>query len=99
MLLACWSFLNMLVIAAVDPMVHFEVPNPLYGELYSRFIHGLFSRQADPFYVFDSLTPDQARHGVFNLGQVLRLPNPISTVPLIILLAACVAVLFRRRRR
>ena len=39
-LLATWSFLNMTVAVTVDPMVPFLVENPLYGELWPRFLRG-----------------------------------------------------------
>jgi hypothetical protein len=41
-----------------------------------------------------SLRPP-ARASVFNLGQLLHLPNRMSTVPLLVVLFACVLALFR----
>ena len=83
----------MLVIAAVDTMILASIRNPLYGELYPRFWQGRFSRQVDPFYVFDTLTPEQAGQGVFNLGRLVHLQGVVSTLPLLAFLAIAIWLL------
>ena len=85
----------MLVIATVNPIVREKVENPLYGDLYPQFFQGQFSVQADPFYVFGGLLPEEARRGTFNLGQFLGFDGPSSTLPLLVALAISVAVLFK----
>jgi hypothetical protein len=93
--IACWSFVNMLVIATVNTMVRAAVLNPLYGELYPRFVRGQFAVQADPFYVFGALTPEEARRGVFNLGRLLGIQGAASTLPLLVFLAIAVGLLIK----
>jgi hypothetical protein len=94
-LIACWSFVNMLVIATVDTMVHAEVSNALYGDLYPRFVRGQFAVQADPFYVFSALSSDQARRGMFNLGRLLNIEGAASTLPLLVMLTISVGLLIK----
>jgi hypothetical protein len=93
--LAAWSFFNMLVIVTVNPMVFSNIRNPLYGELYYRFFRGQFSAQEGPFYIFNALSPEQARSGVFNLGRLLHLPSAISVLPLLAFLAVAISFLVK----
>jgi hypothetical protein len=85
------SCLNMLAIAAVDPMVRKVVSNPLYGFVLPHLLRGDLNAKGGSFYHFFSLSPSEARQGAFNLGRFLTGSwGTISLIPLVLLLTALV---------
>jgi hypothetical protein len=80
--LAAISFMNMLAIATVEAMAPDWV-NPLYGEVYPRFITGnfnenrLFFENLRHWLNHQAITPNR-----FNLGQLLfNLKGHLSLIP------------------
>jgi hypothetical protein len=81
--LAALSCANMLVIAATNPMMPSDIPNPLYGELYPALLRGA----------------PHARPGVWNLGGLLfGYEGAASLLPFAVVVAACGLLLLRASR-
>jgi hypothetical protein len=91
------SFLNMLAIVAVEVMAPDWV-NPLYGEVYPRFIAGnfnenrLFFESLRHWLNHQAITPNR-----FNLGQLLfNLRGHLSLIPWIAVTFGLGLTLYRR---
>ena len=98
--LAAISFINMLAIASVEAMAP-DWSNPLYGEVYPRFLSGnfnenrLFFESLRHWFSSPAVSPNR-----FNLGQlVLNLKGHMSLVPWIGLTSTFLFLLYRRVRK
>ncbi|MBP6832355.1 MAG: hypothetical protein KA978_16335, partial [Deltaproteobacteria bacterium] len=91
--LAALGTLNMLVIAAVNPMVHPAVVNPLFGRLYLHFLSGEFPPTLETCGRFQDLFSAAEPAELFNLGSsIFGLSGKASIVPLgivVVLLIWC----------
>ena len=98
--LAAISFINMLAIATVEAMAP-DWLNPLYGEVYPRFLSGTFNENR---LFFESLRHWFSSPAVspnrFNLGQlVLNLKGHMSLVPWIAFTSTFLFLLYRSVRK
>jgi energy-converting hydrogenase Eha subunit E len=94
--LGAFSFMNMLAIATVEVMAPDWV-NPLYGEVYPRFIAGhfnenrLFFESLRHWFNHQAITPNR-----FNLGQLLfNLRGHLSLIPWIAVTSVLGLMLYR----
>lgn len=94
--IAVWSTIQMLAIAAVDPMARSE--QTLHGTILPRFLEGRFKARGGDFYLFRQLAPEDALDGVFNLGRLVGLRGLSSLAPLLAaLLGLWIAFTWRPR--
>lgn len=95
--LLTWSLINMLVIAAVNPVAPDELTNPLYDYSYGLFVDGQLSPY--PFGLkLLMLRPDWkewSEFAMWNLGELLGLNGLWSLLPLV-LASALIALIWRR---
>lgn len=97
--LGVWSAAVMLIFTSVSPLAGDDVPNPLAaycpkflaGDL--AFPHHLRLRLLDQF------SPEVARYGAFNLGQLAGLPGLLSLLPWALLMALALWWLHRQFQR
>ncbi|NRA32738.1 MAG: hypothetical protein HRU17_05295 [Polyangiaceae bacterium] len=87
--LGAWSAVNMLAIAAVNPLQPEKLPNPLYGTTYELFLAGHltpFGRELRTI-VYHADWPAYKIWTMFNWGQLMGLHGMTSLLPLFAMLA------------
>lgn len=91
------SAINMLAIAAVNPLAPEDQASPLYGYTYPMLLDGKVSPY--PFKLkllsLDADWPQISEHAMWNVGELLGLHGLPSLLPLLVVLAALTAY-FRR---
>lgn len=85
-----WSFLNMLAIAAVNPLVDQRASNPVYRTIYRQFAEGKLGGQRLPLRL-QALGPEAEVATTTNAGALLGLEGQLQLLPLLVGLAALLA--------
>lgn len=89
--ISSWSFVNMLAIAAVNPLVDQRASNPLYRNIYGMFAEGKLAGHRFPARL-QAVSPEAGVSTTTNLGALLGLEGRLQLLPLLVCLAVLLAV-------
>lgn len=93
------SFLNMLVVTSISPLIPQDVENPLYGHHYQKFLNGELAPFKFPIRLqgLDSSSINYSQYSSWNFGTLIGLEGVFSILPLILLVTVLFYYLHRKR--